>query len=515
MRRAVVVLLVVALVVGAGGLAVLVAMDSGSGDGSPKAVPTSTPGPGTTDPPDPALRRFYSQQLEWEQCRGEFLCSTLEVPLDYRRPGGRTIEISVLKVPAADPGARIGSLVVNPGGPGVPGTDYAAGAATVFRQPLLDAYDIVGFDPRGTGTSTPVDCLDDGELDDYIAKDPDPDTDAEVETYSGWVDAIGEGCEEESGELAAHVTTIEAARDIDVLRATLGESQLAYFGASYGTKLGATYAELFPDRAGRLVLDGAVDLSIGSRELSLQQAGGFETALRAYVQDCVDQDDCVLGDSLDEGLRRVRQLLDDVDAEPLDVEGDRDLEVGNAFYGIVLPLYAREYWPILTQALEAAIDGDGTPLLRLSDVYNSRGASGYTDNSSEANYAISCLDDPWAIPASEVPENVAEFEEASPTFGTVFAWGLTGCGGVRVQSSEPPLDVDAAGAAPIVVVGTTRDPATPYEWAVQLADQLDPGVLVTRDGDGHTGYNAGNECVDSAIEDFLVDGTVPEDGLRC
>jgi hypothetical protein len=250
--------------------------------------------------------------------------------------------------------------------------------------------------------------------------------------------------------------------------------------------------------------------------MSLQQAGGFETALRAYVKDCVADGDCVLGGSLEAGLATIKQLLDDVDAEPLPTDdGDRVLEVGNAFYGVVLPLYSRDYWPILTDALTAALQGDGSMLLRLSDVYNSRSGDGYSDNSSEAIYAINCLDDPWSIPASEVPDNLADFEQASPTFGDVFAWGLTTCGGMQVQSTEPPREVRAEGAAPIVVIGTTRDPATPYDWAVALADQLDSGVLVSRDGDGHTGYNSGNDCVDTAVEDYLVDGVVPEDGLSC
>ena len=306
----------------------------------------------------------------------------------------------------------------------------------------------------------------------------------------------------------------DAARD--VLCSALGESTLTYYGASYGTKLGATYADLFPDRVGRLVLDGAVDVSLSSRDLSLQQATGFETALRAYVQGCLDQeDDCFLGDTLDAGLARIQQLLADVDARPLPTDGDRDLDVGNAFYGLILPLYNRDNWPALTQGLQAAFDGDGTLLLRYSDVYSSRGPDGYTDNSTEAFYAISCLDDPWSIPASQVPAELSDFEAASPTFGDVFAWGLTGCGGMQVRSTERPRDIRAAGAAPIVVIGTTRDPATPYEWAVHLADQLESGVLVSRDGDGHTGYTEGNACVDDAVDAYLLRGTVPEDGLSC
>lgn len=520
MRRALVVLVVIAMLLGIGGIAVLAALDGG-GDGTsstPRAdAPTTTPEPGATEPPDPGLADFYGQTLAWSECSDdEALCASLSVPLDYADPGGETIDLAVLKVPARDPDRRLGSMVVNPGGPGAPGTDYAASAANVFRAPLLDAYDVVGFDPRGTGHSAPVDCLTDEQLDQYVAEDPSPDDADEVAEYTRWVEAMGAGCAERSGELAAHVTTVEAARDMDVLRAALGESTLTYFGASYGTKLGATYADLFPAKVGRLVLDGAVDLSISSRELSLGQATGFETALRAYVADCVDRSaGCFLGDSVDAGIDRIAGLIEQIDAEPLETGTGRELEVGNASYGIVLPLYNRDYWPYLDQGLQAALKGDGSVLLQLSDLYNSRGANGYTDNSVEANYAINCLDDPWSIPAAQVPGAVPDFEKASPTFGRVFAWGLTTCSGVQEKATDKAPRVDARGAAPIVVIGTTRDPATPYEWAVHLADQLDSGVLISRDGDGHNGYNSGNACVDSAVEDYLVDGTVPQDGLSC
>jgi pimeloyl-ACP methyl ester carboxylesterase len=485
--------------------------DAAPDSGSP--APTGEPEPGATEPPDPALAPYYSQELEWSSC-GEHECAELTVPLDYDEPDGETIELALLRVPAADPEQRKGSLVVNPGGPGAPGTQYAAQARAAFGEPLLAAFDIVGFDPRGTGESAPVDCLTDAQLDDYIATDPSPDTAAERRKYVRWTEAIGDGCVQRSpGELAAHVSTVEAARDIDVLRAALGEAELSYFGASYGTKLGATYAELFPDRVGRLVLDGAVDPTLTTRELNLGQAAGFERALRAYATDCVEQD-CALGDSVAEVLEAITGVLERVDEDPLPA-GDRQLRVGNAFYGIVLPLYQRDAWFVLTQALLAAQRGDGSVLLRLSDLYTSRGADGYTDNSAEAIYAINCLDDPSAIPAAAVQEQVPAFERVSPTFGEVFAWSLTGCGGIEVESDAPEPEIDAAGADPIVVVGTTRDPATPYEWSVALAEQLESGVLVTRDGDGHTGYNAGNDCVDAAVESYLLEGAVPDDGLRC
>lgn len=518
-RKVVAIVLVVALVAAAA-LTALGLLTGGSDPAepdpaaaTPSATASPTPEAGATEPPDPALAEFYSQEPTWEPC-GDHECATLTVPLDYADPEGETIDLALLRVAAADPAARVGSLVVNPGGPGAPGTSYAAQAGAVFRQPLLDAYDVVGFDPRGTGESAPVDCLTDAELDDYVAEDPSPDTAAERDAYLGWVETIGEGCAERSGDLAAHVTTVEAARDMDVLRAALGEAELDYFGASYGTKLGATYADLFPERVGRFVLDGAIDPTLTTRELNLGQAEGFERALRAYAEDCVAQD-CSLGGSVEEVIASITGVVEAVDAEPLPAQGDRVLDVGNAFYGIVAPLYARDYWFVLTQALEAAQRGNGAVLLQLSDLYTSRGGDGYTDNSAEAIYAINCLDDPSAIPASEVPSQVPAFEAASPTFGEVFAWSLTGCGGIEVEKTVEEPVIDAPGAAPIVVVGTTRDPATPYDWAVAMAEQLESGVLVSRDGDGHTGYNAGNECVDTAVDAYLVEGTVPEDGLSC
>ena len=204
---AVVVIALVATGLGAVALAVLAGQDDTPAS-TPRAVPTTTPEPSATEPPSRGLARYYSQELDWSSCRGDFLCATLTVPLDYRHPDGDTLDLALLKVPASDPGARIGSLVVNPGGPGAPGTDYAAQAAQVFGQPILDRYDVVGFDPRGTGGSDPVDCLSDDQLDAYIAMDPDPDTPAERRSYLGWVRTLGRGCVERSGDLAAHVTTV-------------------------------------------------------------------------------------------------------------------------------------------------------------------------------------------------------------------------------------------------------------------------------------------------------------------
>ncbi|WP_185994451.1 alpha/beta hydrolase [Nocardioides campestrisoli] len=526
MNRVVAGLLVLALVLGAGAVGasfLLGGDDSSSSSSSGESGGTTReperpvrsgdePDEGATEAPSPDLQPYYSQTLEWSEC-GEFECGWLEAPLDYEDPDGKTIDLALLKVPAEAPDQRVGSLVVNPGGPGAPGTEYAAQAALAFRPPLLDHFDVVGFDPRGTGRSNPIDCVSDAEVDELRASDPDPDGAAELAESEEDSARFFEGCREKSGDLVDHVSTVEAAKDMDILRAALGQDELDYLGASYGTQLGATYAELFPDRVGFMVLDGAVDVSLDERQASLDQARGFETALRAYVQNCVDGGDCYLGDSLDEGLASIKEFLDEVDQKPIPA-GDRELRAGDAFYALAAPLYNREYWRLLDQALKSGMEGDGRQLMMLADLYSSRGPDGYTDNSSEAIRVINCLDDPTSIPVEEVPAEFEAFEKASPTLGRIFAWALTGCEDFDGRTTEP-LEIDGAGAPPILVTGTTRDPATPYKWAEALADQLESGVLLTRDGDGHTAYNRGNECVDETIESFLVDGKVPDGDVTC
>ncbi|WP_246159448.1 alpha/beta hydrolase [Nocardioides antri] len=521
MKKLIIAVVVIWVLVITAGVTVGIVLLSGDDDSDNDADRDPTPSQTESSPSSPpttggsvpdGLESFYGQQIAWESC-GPNQCGVLEVPLDYADPAGETIEVALEMAPAT--GDRIGSLVVNPGGPGAPGTSVAEDADSYFADELRQRYDIVGFDPRGTGDSSPVDCLTDSDLDAYIAADPDPDDSGEVEEVVENQEEFWTGCEQKSGDLASHVSTIEVARDMDVLRAVLGERKLPYFGFSYGTRLGATYAELFPDNVGRFVLDGAVDPSLPTLEGSLSQAEGFETALRAYLENCVDSGDCFLGSSVDEGLTTISDLLADIDDEPLPTDQERDLTIGNAFYGLVTPLYSEDNWPYLDLGLEEALDGDGSTLLLLSDFYGSREGGEYVDNSLEAISVINCLDDPWSVSAEEVPDYFDEFEDASPTFGRVFAWSLVTCHGTPFETSEPEIEIDGSGAAPIVVIGTTRDPATPYHEAVAMAEQLDSGVLLSREGDGHTAYNRGNDCIDDAVHAYLIEGTAPADGKEC
>lgn len=491
----------------------LLAACTGGADPRLDAVPMPS-GPASPVPSGP-LAAYYGQRLDWRECRATMQCAQLTVPLDYAHPGRKTIELSVLKVPATGGDQRIGSLVVNPGGPGGSGVDYAADAPSYFGLEVRAAFDIVGFDPRGVGASTPIDCLPDSALDEYVASDPDPDDPAEARRSDRLLRRFGRGCLSRSGDLTRHVSTEEAARDIDILRSALGESRLAYFGASYGTFLGATYADLFPADVGRMVLDGAVDPSLTTVESSLVQAHGFEVALRAYVGACVERGGCFLGSSVDAGTQRIRMLLDELDATPINGDGTRQLTEGWAVLGIWAPLYNQDYWRLLDVALKAALDGNGGPLLTFADAYVGRGPSGYVDNSTEALYAVNCLDHDDAPSKARAARLVDRFEEASPTFGRIFASGLPGCNSWPVHTGKGPVTLTADGAAPIVVVGTSRDPATPLAWSRALADQLSSGVLVTRDGDGHTGYHAGNQCVDDTVEKYLVSGVVPSADVTC
>ena len=468
--------------------------------------------------PDAALQPFYSQVLDWRGCGGRNQCTEVTVPLDYDNPTGETVELAVLRSPSTGPRPQ-GALVVNPGGPGGSGVEFAAAAAGVASPELRSAFSIVGFDPRGVGQSDPLECLTDQQTDALLAADPSPDTPAEVAAIEEYSAALGVGCVRDDASLAAHVDSLSVARDMDILRAVLDEPTLNYFGFSYGTLLGALYAETFPSKVGRFVLDGGIDPSLTNTQIAQGQAVGFEVALDRFLADCVQRGSCPLGDSLEEARANLEQLLNDIDTEPLPTgDPQRPLTQGLAVTGIVFPLYQPKFgWPLLTVNLRRALLGDGAGLLDSADQYARRNADGtYQDNGIDALNAVNCLDSTDRPDTEATAALAAEWAEAAPVFGPLLAYGNLVCHFWPIPPAGAPAPVTAQGAPPILVVGTEFDPATPYVWSQALASQLASGVLVSwRGADGHTAYRNGSACIDGVIDAFLIEGIVPPNPTEC
>ncbi|GAA1752462.1 alpha/beta hydrolase [Streptomonospora arabica] len=505
-------------------LAVAAAGCTGSDGGSGADAPS-----GAADAPGGAPARFYGQTIDWRDCGDDGArCGTFEVPLDYAEPGGERLEIAVRRIPAtgSDP---IGSLVVNPGGPGGSGFEYADSAARTVGEAVRERFDIVGFDPRGVDRSSPIACLDRSEMDDFIAVDftgPGGGSDPADVGETGLRElarlnrGFVEGCREDSGDLMMHMGTDEVARDADVLRSALGDDELTFLGKSYGTYIGAHYADRFPDRVRALVLDGALHPSADIVELGMRQAEGAEVALRSFVEACLEVADCPLGgpgDDVESATERLAGLLERAGREPLrsDLDDGRPANRSWLELGIHSALYSESSWPRLSTALDEAFDGDGTRLLRMAgDLYNRGDTAEYT-NYTSALVAVNCSD-------RQSPRDIGAFEEAAeradktaPLFGAPLTWGGLTCAYWPEEAVAEPEPLDAPGAPPILVVGTTRDSATPYAWARTMAGELESGVLLTREGDGHTAYGRGSDCVDSAVDTYLLRVEPPEKGTVC
>ena len=481
------------------------------------ADPTSS-APRTPPVGSEALAEYYEQSLRWSRCAGG-QCADLTVPLSYEKPDGETITIKVLRVPATRKNSRLGSLVVNPGGPGGSGVDYAQAADVIVGKSVRQRYDVVGFDPRGVGRSAPINCVDDRQLDAFLGSDPTPDTDAEVTSFAASAREFANACKANAGPLLGHVSTVDAAKDMDILRAALGDDRLNYLGKSYGTYLGATYADLFPTLVGQFVLDGVVAPDLTSAEVNQGQAAGFELATRAWAQDCVDEGDCPLGRTVDQVMEGMRSFLKRLDERPIPSGDARapQLTEGWGSLGIAAAMYDQGSWGILTDALRAAVkENDGRDLMALANTYADRTDGGrYTGNIMEVIYAVNCLDKPDTPDVAVYEKQADQFTSSAPTWGPFLAWSGMVCGYWPIKTGNQPEKITAEGSGPIVVVGTTRDPATPYQWSARLDQQLANGVLITFDGDGHTAYTRSNECVDNAIDAYYVKKTVPRDGLKC
>jgi len=462
----------------------------------------------------PELAPFYSQEVEWTDCGSNFDCTRVEVPMDYDDPAGETIEIAVKRFNHTGD-AAVGTMFVNPGGPGGSGIEMVEATTSYFSRTLQDSFDIIGFDPRGVGESHGVRCFDDAQLEEWYSKVYDLDTDEGWEDYVADATAYGEACLENTGPLMEHLDTVSAARDLDILRGVVGDDTLTYLGFSYGTFLGATYADLFPDRAGRLVLDGAVDPALGYAEIAAGQNVGFERAYRSYLEDCLGGSRCPFTGTVDEAWDRTVAMLDELEATPLETEDpDRPATDATLISAIILAMYSPAWWPTLTSALTQALDGDGSQLLLMADYAAERDEDGHYPEDEGAFRLIDCLDYPVTLDREEITANADALAEANDLFGPYLGYGEVGCATLPFQSSAERVPIVAETAPPIVVIGTSRDPATPYEWAESLADQLASGVLLSYDGDGHTAYGS-TDCIDEAVDAFLVEGTVPPDGLQC
>ncbi|MGA0077971.1 MAG: alpha/beta fold hydrolase [Candidatus Nanopelagicales bacterium] len=479
---------------------------------TPEAI-TVTP---TASAPITDLSDFYQQIVTWAPCEdlSGVLCTSIAVPLNYQEPSGITIQIHLAKLPAEK--NKIRSLLFNPGGPGASGISYLAYSQEVFSKNLLENFDVVAFDPRGVGISNPIDCLTDEELDYFLAFDGTPDTDQEVADFLELTKQMAAGCEENENNLVAHIGTRNAARDMDVIRAILNEDKLDFLGVSYGSFLGATYADMFPENVGQFVLDGGVDPQIDSKTLSFEQALGLENALERFLTDCFTNRDCPFQGNIETARSEILKFLSQLDQNPIPTEdSNRDLTQAMATYSIAAFLYSKNYWPFLRDAFNAAFDGDGSLFLYVNDLFNERNSDGtFASNISEAIYAINCFDKPATDDAKAVRELAAEWKQQAPIFGDYLAWSNLACGYWPAAETDDFI-LKAAGTNPILVVGTLNDPATPYKWSVALVEQLENAILLTLDGDGHTAYMTGSDCIDQVVDDFFVSKKIPEKDLTC
>ena len=470
-------------------------------------------------PPTSSPKNVFEQEPAWSLCEdGVFQCATVKVPVDWDKPEGKTFDLALIRKFTND---AIGSLVINPGGPGGSGYDFLANNWEAIGTPeLRESYTLVSFDPRGVSRSAKVTCLDAKGTDEllYEANDAEPGSNEDIELLREDLKKFVDACKANTGEVLGHLDTVSAAKDMEVIRAALGDDKLNYLGFSYGTFLGTTYATLFPDKVGRFVLDGAIDPRVPDSEQTLNQLAGFDLALNNYLKDCVNRNtDCPFTGNLEQAKTEVKAFLLEMEGKSLKTDSGRKLTLTSATTGLIMALYSDTYWPYLTQAFEEAFDGDGTTFLLLADFYNDRQADGsYNGNSLEANIAINCLDSRASSDAAAMAKQNEKLLKVSPILGRYWQNGALTCEQWPFPVAERPESYAAEGAPTIMVVGTTGDPATPFEQSVALAQEvLADGFLVTFKGEGHTAYGRSNKCVSDAVDNFLIRGQIPSKEPVC
>jgi len=480
-------------------------------------VAQAAPGQGT-----PELARYYQQQLQWEPCAGQSAgsenrleCARLTVPRDYARPGDGDISLLVNRyLPRSGDTGR--ALVINPGGPGAPGTSFTSYVARVLAPSVAAQQAIVGFDPRGTGDSVPVNCLTDRQLTKWLRADPTPDNAAEEAALMRLAARIGPGCLRLSPTLARNLGTEQTVRDMDVLRAALNQQSLNYLGFSYGTYLGIRYAQEFPDRVGRMVLDGAIDPKLDAVGWTKGQSDGFQLALERFAQDCTRQANCPFPGDRNAVLSGIDALLQQIDATPMPTKGRERLVQAQALNAIFASMYSTSAWPDLRLALSNAVRGDGTGLQVLADQAADRvGPNSYSSNAQEAFLAIACWDAPTSPGRAEMARLARQWSTKTlmPEIARALAWGMAPC--ANWYGHQPWTPAPVTSNAPVLILGTRYDPATPYSWAAALRQQLPASRLITWEGDGHTAFGSGSACVDTAVRDYLLTGRQPASDVTC
>ena len=469
------------------------------------------------------LDEFYAQSVNWVPCESDELeCATIVAPIDYADPEAGATELALIRKQSS--GRALGSLFMNPGGPGGSGFDLIAQAVDLVANDTLQSnYDIVGWDPRGVGRSNPVTCLDSRQLDGYlygVSSNPagsDGWFDERAESARGFADA----CARNTGELIGHIDAVSTARDLDLMRAVVGDEKLNYLGFSYGTVFGGQYAELFPQNVGRMVLDGATDPTLPQSEVFVTQMAGFEGAFRAFLAYCIEADGCPFTGPLENAAAQASALFAGIEERRLVATDGRTLTPGTLGTAIAYPLYDEGSWDAFIEMLAALAAGDANLAFEFADGYNGRSPDGtYESNATVVYTAALCVDGVYSSDLAGTKATLAAIEAVAPITGKYLAysdWVVvdTAC---QVWPADPvlePAPVTGVGAGPILVLGTTNDPATPYAWGRALAAQLESGVFVTRNGEGHTAYTLGNECIDTTVDEYFVDGTVPTTDPDC
>ena len=495
------------LVLGAGATALLAVgcgrLPGPAADPAPAPRHVATTSSTTTSTTQPPVT-----PISWSPCNGDLQCGTLVVPLDYADPNGPTIPIAVARHPAEDPAARIGSLVIDPGGPGVSGVDDMANELDSLTPQLLDDFDIVMFDPRGVERSDPVTCggTSGGPTD---PSDPVPTTPSQQSTTIAGLKQFAADCETTSGSVLPYVGSVDVAQDMDRLRIALGDAGLTYMGQSYGTLLGLTYASLFPTHIRAMVLDSVIDPALTFDQITQGQAQGFEAVLRSFFAWCAASPDCSWRPAGDPTSALLAQLAAAA-SSPVPAGGGQVVGAGELYDALLDGLYAQSDWPELGSALAADAAGNGGPVLAMSDHYNRNGST----NGDDAALAIDCLDHPVSRDLATYGYLADLLKASAPVFGPLLAWGEAACAVWPAPPTRPVGPVAAPGAPPVLVVGTTNDPATPYAWAVNVSKELSRGVLLTRHGDDHVAYFY-SACVRGYVQSYLVSGLTPPAGTTC